>query len=44
MHKKLAIACAIAAGVGLLPLPYAYYIFAPPVVLWLLVISQFRDL
>lgn len=26
MHKKLAIACAIAAGVGLLPLPYAYYI------------------
>lgn len=26
MHKKLAIACASAAGVGLLPLPYAYYI------------------
>lgn len=26
MHKNLAIACAVAAGIGLLPFPYAYFI------------------
>ena len=26
MHKNLAIACVIAAGIGLLPLPYSYYV------------------
>lgn len=26
MHKNFVVACAVAAGIGLLPLPYAYYV------------------